>query len=137
MNKVLEEKLVSSLDEVQGWVNVTKGFVLEQAPLVVQEVIRWGLYQHIFWASLSFLLLIISLIVAYLSLKIIFNIEDYAPPTPRNVIAVLFSIGSPISSMVWFCNMSYSLYMVTFISVAPRLYVLDQLATLLDKANGS
>lgn len=136
MNKTLETKLVESFTEIQSWVNTTKDFVAEQAPLVVQEVIRWGLYQHIFWASLSCFLLIVGLYTCYRAFKysITFNWEQAGDVA--QVSSIILSVSSPVWSVIWFCNMTYSLYQVTYISVAPRLYVLEQLAGLLNKANG-
>jgi hypothetical protein len=136
MNKVIEEKLVASLDEVQKWAESTKDFVSEQAPLVVQEVIRWGIAQNIFW-TLLFAILMILVTITWLYIRKSWK-WDTSVGDGRDWFPVGFFLNGicVLINFVMFTFLSSAVYNLVYIWVAPRLYVLDQLATLLNRANG-
>jgi hypothetical protein len=48
MKEELQERLVSSLDNIQEYIEATEEFVVEQAPLVAQEIISLGRHQALF-----------------------------------------------------------------------------------------
>jgi len=43
----LKQRLVDSLDKVAEWVKQAEAFTVEQAPLVVQDILSWGWYGSI------------------------------------------------------------------------------------------
>src|SRR5688572_9236616 len=130
MNKLIEEKLVASLDEAQKWIESTKDFVAEQAPLVIQEVIAWGFYSHLFFASI-FLLAIIIISSAWLYIRKFWKWDtwdtSYSESFPTGFLLNLVCV---IGNLIFFLFLSESLYYMIYISVAPRLYVLEQLLNL-------
>lgn len=43
----MDEKIATSLNELLGYVKATADFASEQAPLVAQEIVRWGIASSI------------------------------------------------------------------------------------------
>ena len=46
MKEELQTQLISSLDKVQEYIEASEGFILEQAPLVAQEIVLSGRIQY-------------------------------------------------------------------------------------------
>jgi len=63
MNEELQKRLMSYLETLEGAVSSTSDFVIEQAPMYAQEIIRWQIAEGIIWCvffsaiSLGFLFL--------------------------------------------------------------------------------
>lgn len=110
------------LKELLSWLQSGKEFVAEQVPELVNEVINWGLCSHIVFLVISGTIFLASLIILWWAIK-----RDFFTPCPDNVV---FFIGLPnmlalVISLVVSC---YQIYVIVYISVAPRLYLLERLA---------
>lgn len=67
MKKEVEEKLLEGIDEIIGFLNSTKDFAVEQAPLVAQEILSYELFRSgVLWVA--FLLVVIGFIASLLVL---------------------------------------------------------------------
>lgn len=60
MNEGQKELLTEGIKEVLGWVEATGDFAAEQAPLVVNEVIRWGLVTSLYDVIIGLMFLILT-----------------------------------------------------------------------------
>lgn len=135
VKNILEQKALESIEEVQKWVSVTKDFVIEQSPLVVQEMISWAIAQHTFGIVLSFLLILVPLALYYrYSSKFYVWYEDKVFEHPGPLFSVLGFLASIIIPFIMLCIDTYCLL---FVLVAPRLFVIGELARLVGTANGN
>ena len=130
METEVQKKLLESVDEVKQWLETGKDFVLEQAPLVVQEVLAWGVASATFFVILNLVLFLLGLcLTRMLYLKMWFfekNIEDSGPEV------IFIFVGNIVALLVPFINICIYTYQLTYISYAPRLYILQQISKLLN-----
>lgn len=135
VKNVLEQKALESIEEVQKWVSVSKDFVIEQSPLVVQEMISWAIAQHTFGIVLSFLLILVP-IVLYYKYSVYFYVwyKDKVFEHPGPFFSVVGFLASIILPFIMLC---IDTYFLLFVLVAPRLFVIGELAKLVGKASGN
>lgn len=128
MNDELNKRLLEGFDKAQEYVKAGGDFVAEQAPLVVQEVLRWGLSSHIFWA-----LLCVGFCVAIpLVYRWGYNFCKRHDAVDEMMVAVTFILSS-IGEIIFTISCLYHLYMIVYILVAPRLYILETLAAIINQ----
>ena len=58
MDEDLKQKLNESAEALLEWTNETSALLSEQAPLIVEEIIRYGLYSHIFGVCCATILIV-------------------------------------------------------------------------------
>lgn len=135
VQNVVEEQAVKAITEIQQWVGTAKNFVVEQAPLVVQEMIRWAVASDIFGICLSFLLIGLA-IFGYIKCKEWFwrywHEEFYQNPGPFFVM-----LGYTLWMGFWSVSLFMSIYHLVFVLAAPRLFIIEELARLAGKINGN
>ena len=124
MKEEIQKELAGSLGEVSKWMEATKDFAVEQAPMLVTEMIRYqrcvyGLEVIIF----TFLTVICGMTIKRRTTRII-NDEEGVTDLP---IAVACSAIGFIS----FFLMLYAWEECLKVWIAPRLYVIEQIQMIL------
>lgn len=123
--KKLDEMGPKALDELQSWISTTKDFVTEQAPLVVQEIINWGMAQHVVWMIIFAFPVTVGIFGLRKRAKVDWTAHsditaEQAWCTIKLIIGGIGFIGFFVN-VYWFC----------YVFFAPRLYVLDYLRDLI------
>ncbi len=116
---VTQEALSKALEYIER----TESFVVEQAPLLVQEVLNYGFVFHLFWTLFSLFFVvgigygIYKWIRAWVKSDV-FDKDGYIP-----IMIGLFGVGIPLAFL---CE---NMFVLAKIVVAPRLYLLSELST--------
>lgn len=144
--ELIESKAIAGLDEIQKWVESGKEFVMDQAPMVVHEMIMWGLSRNVFWVVLMlfFIILLVSLWIYVGKLPKLAEEKDskgsYKMTADMRDTYVGTWIAARIIScmgtLLCFSMMAVAIYDFLFIWFAPRLFILNELATLAAKFAG-
>lgn len=119
MNEELQKQLLESLEKVTQWVEHAEAFTREQAPLVVQELLDYG-----YWHSLISTLLLLPIVL----LIIAFGIHCYSKYVGSHdddwlaACILSFIAATFIGWFTW-----WPVSVLIQISIAPRVYVLEQL----------
>src|ERR1051326_8570243 len=138
VKELIAQKGVETLEELQTWLKAGKDLVVEQSPLLIQEIIRWGIGSSIFYLCINLVVLSIGVLLiyrGYFSKKSIESWKDYSggdPDTNQAMRLVETFVGCTVSLLcsIFACS---ELFNLIFILSAPRLYVLQELASLLKK----
>jgi len=117
MNEELQKELAENLSTITEYVKQGAGFVQEQAPLLVQEMINYGIGSNIF-----------RLIMAIVILGVGFwgftnNSRDNKLNFDEVGLVVTGVLGFGLGSIMFLISSSTLMQ----IFLAPRLYILDQL----------
>lgn len=131
MKEELSERLIASLDKVQEYIEATEDLVIEQAPLVAQEIITLGRIESV-WGVVGSLIIGIICAVCCLVMSKQFIVglkEDRAefPQTVTMLAAMVSFILGTISLIVSVCSIDY-LFEPWF---APRVYLIHEIGNLL------
>lgn len=110
----LEKQLKPVIEKSLEIASNTGSFVIEQAPLVLQEFYIWNTSRLIFFLGLFAMALIILVSLAILWYRR-GNDDGYTAGWVISSILALVCIG----------NLVYNGYMLIFIHVAPRLYIIE------------
>ena len=116
----MEEKLAEALDKIIRWLESGEAFVVEQAPLVAQEYVRWIIVTNIVECALS----LFSWIVLVLLIHWLARFED---DEPEEMKAILTSIATVLVLVPFAVNLLQLVKALT----APRVVVLEKVASLL------
>jgi len=116
MDKELQAKLVSYFGSLDNALDKTMDFTTEQAPLVVQDIITWGIFSSLLGVGLCLLSMIGARI---LMKKVTEQVRDEDKLPIRFIYYVFLSIPIIISI--------YHLEIASKAFFAPRLYVLEQI----------
>ena len=116
------DQLLAHLNEIFEWIKSAKDFSSAQLPLVVHEMLAWGIIQHVAGIGLSLSVFITLVLIA----RYVKNTYDLKQDGPARWIA-LCVVGSIISLIPLFINIFELLYVLS----APRLYVINQVAELI------
>jgi len=115
----------TALAKALEYVEAAEGFVVEQAPLLVQEILAWGFAEHLIYALLWGVFGLTLLISVVKLCRFLYKVE------PDGEVAwVVGLFGSGVSVLLGFVSFCYALEVVK-ISVAPRLYLLEAFKGLL------
>ncbi|KKN72108.1 hypothetical protein LCGC14_0413940 [marine sediment metagenome] len=125
------QELVNSVGQkVLDWAEATESFTVEQAPLLAQEIVRYGILNNLL--QLAFFLIVPSIMI---SLSYRFGTSKdvwQTDPTPKGIACIIsgvfgcfFSvIGLVVCSKDAVPNLCKAL-------VAPRLYIIEQISRLM------
>ena len=119
----MDEQLVEALNQVLDYAKQAAGFAAEQAPLIVQELLRWT----IAWDSICLGFWFLVLIACFRLWKKGKEFNDNRYDDIGGVLMVCSVLGGFISIVV----MGVYTYDLTMAIFAPRLYVINYLAHLL------
>mgnify|MGYP003632525740 CR=1 FL=1 len=114
MNK-LEEQLSIILEKSLNIAEKSGEFIIEQAPLLLQEFYKWHTASHIM-GSLLFLLTLIPFIIFYKKADWSSGSDVFSEVA--SVVLGIVSLFTIIASMV-------NIYQLVFITVAPKLYLIE------------
>jgi hypothetical protein len=125
MNEQLSELVAQGFGKALSYVQATESFVAEQAPLLIQEVINYGLayngFLTVLWLVLGSAAIYTSVrLIKYANTKEAYNDEG---PAILGVFFGVFGVGSIIGFL---CEVAIVLKIV----FAPRLYLLEELGRL-------
>ena len=126
MNEELTGKIGEHLDEIMSWVEQGKEFVSEQAPLVVDEIIRWGVVKNV-GLSVVFLVMVLCATLYLREAHRLFKKDD------EDEFTVCGAIFSVVLVVVGVIGSIAAIEKLAFVLTAPRLYVLEQLGDLISK----
>lgn len=126
MNEELKQRLIKYLDGMEGAIDKAVDFTVEQAPLVIQDILNWAITESII--SLVFMVSLI-LVACYAANRILKNIKNdksigNADREFNNFMTYLVSgmIVIPLTLGSFFTAQNgLKAY------VAPRLYILEQI----------
>ena len=126
----LKELTADALREITAYVHSAGNFVAEQTPLLCQEIINFGLAKAII---LTVIWLIFALVSYYIAHKL------YKHGTKINCdealrLGIALKIICPIGCSVGFIIMGIQTAKIWF---APRLYILEYLAALVNSTNAT
>jgi hypothetical protein len=111
----LEEQLSVILGKALSVAEQSGEFIIEQAPILLQEFYQWQLASYI----MSCLLFIPFLIMFMRSYK---SGMDDSFDNPIHIFGVMFG---GVGSMVGFVMLIEGIYNIVFMTVAPKLYLID------------
>lgn len=118
MKQEVLNNLIGFLDYAKQGVD----FVKEQAPLYVQELIKYSTVKYMFYTIFSFTGVILSLCMLIYGIVLLKNSdEDFGFPL------FLFGIGGLIGFIIGFCINLNIYWQITY---APRVYVMDYILAL-------
>ena len=140
MDKQLVDKLTESMDMVNNWIEAGADFTAEQAPLVIQEIVTWGIVNGLVWAGgFAFFMLLIQGCAWHLRRNVA---KDKLKPEQEQIFKWYHNnwttctwIAHYLSFLLMF-GVIYNVYHSIYVYCAPRLYVLETLADLLGNAMG-
>lgn len=136
-----DEVLSKVVEKALNVAEKTGEFVIEQAPLLLQEFYQWHICKAIFmallWFGIFFLIQRLSNLLSFSDEKMIpeenrkkyFKKRDgrfyYSSYRDGDSEAYAFSIGIKIASYFTFIGVAVFLYDLVFILVAPKLYLIE------------
>jgi len=117
--------------EVLLWVKSSATFIVDQMPQLVQEVLRWGIASNAFGIGLGFIIVLAGVCANSYFLKNRPYFKEWNKDHDEMCVTQIFSavvsaVGYLLGTLLILIN-TFSLLKVL---VAPRLYLLEQLATL-------
>lgn len=127
MNEELIAKLNAAVDKVGQWVQDAEAFAREQAPIVVQEVLAWGWWHHAILASAFLLGAIICWVATWVIFRWANNSLDSVDEPVAKILSSVFIGGGSAGFLV---GVVANIITMAQISVAPRVYLLEQLGVL-------
>ncbi len=144
MNEELLKKMLEYTSEIETWARATKDFLTEQTPLVIYEIIYLGLMHSLFPVVVAGIVMAFLAFWVYTPLTKFLLAEyerlrqkpgdDCSGDKRRCLIAFVFitrAVCFGVPTWVALANLYYCLEIL----VAPRIYVLQQLAELARQFN--
>lgn len=141
MDEKLKETLnkigIDGLQEVKNWLSSGKDFVSEQTPLVIEEIITWGVATNLIAVILWIVWLILATILIYINTRIYSwtgkQLDKRSGDNPIVILPIATTIVNIGMFVVGIYNFVFYLYRLVFVLYAPRLYILEQLGVILDQ----
>jgi hypothetical protein len=125
MKDVMEEKLLSNSDELVKYLHEGSVFIKEQAPLFVQEVLRYKTNMCYYGMYFSGVCLLVSIICAWKGKQIKNKIDSSKDE------AACFYAGSVFFAFVSIMVFAANLCGYIKITQAPRLFILETIRGLM------
>lgn len=129
MNEQAQQLITNAGEKVLEYLEAGEGFATEQAPLLAQEIVRWGVW----WNVGEGLVWLIICIIA--SMSCIFwvkkhrrPLDDFALGKEARGVAALLSFF--VAACTFFGMMSCA-YSASKALIAPRLYIIEQIGRLM------
>jgi len=120
---------IDGMKELGEWIHGAKEFVVEQAPLICQEILNRGTIQACICIAVFVISIVFLVIVAKFARKKFVEAlkgnSYYDDADAGWYCCMVLSIIVTICCSIGFF---YNLYMVLYIQLCPRLYILEQLA---------
>ena len=124
MDEQLKELTTAGLSKALEYIETAEGFVVEQAPLLVQEILAFGMAEACITAVI---LVVLASGLGYGTYRLVkVAVKDGAEEAA--FIIGLLGGGASIGSLIAFFSEVFTIAKITF---APRLYLLQELKELL------
>ena len=107
----------------------SKGFVKEQIPLVVREFMVWRMSQAIFWASIWIIIATIGFFAASRAKRAIKS--DWSSDDRVTTVVIANIVKWVISPFILIVGVGTNVFEIIYITVAPRVYLIENLVHLL------
>ena len=111
----LEEQLSTILEKALNVAEKSGEFIIEQAPLLLQEFYQWHTVTHIM-GSLLFLLTLIPFIIFYKKTDWGSYEDSFS-----EIMSMVFGVSSVFTIIISIIH----IYKLVFITVAPKLYLIE------------
>lgn len=127
MNEELENKLNESLIDIIDWLKkngaAVENFIKEQTPLLVEEILDWNFFYHLVWMCIGLFIILISVVILMFMKK---YWEEISKDDCEGIVIfpMFFTI---LGLLVVFSNLFY----IIKIRIAPRLFILEELKSLI------
>ncbi|WDI44761.1 hypothetical protein [Bremerella sp. P1] len=128
MDEQVKERLVDSLDKVMQWAEGAEEFVLEQAPLVAQEIVAWKFYEGLCWGIVLATVIVAVLTAAAIACWVIISNSEDSEGKVFAVFPPLFAAFPIVPATV--C-LAQCVVQSVQACVAPRLVIIDYLSQLM------
>lgn len=126
MNEKLQQELISSIEVVKEYVTKGANFASEQAPLVIDELIKFHLYYEGAFIILSFILGLVTMWFFKIGKNIISTEGDL--DSPQGALTIFGGALTAIFGLIFFFS-SLKTFVMCF--TAPRLFIIQYLKDLL------
>lgn len=103
-----------------------------QVPLLVQEYIKWGLYQCWFWIAIGVIIGVAGLLVGRMLKRHAPNMTDY---DDRDFVAFIGWAMQFVGPVLGFFFIASNAFSAIQIIVAPRVYLLQEVTRLIKLGN--
>ena len=123
MNEVMKGKIIASLEKIASWIEEAEAFAREQAPLIVQEILDYGMAKELIQCLVPFCFFLACGTFVIIALRKGKKLEWYR--TGEN-----WAIAAGAVSFVGlflFIVSTVEFVDVLKVYLAPRVYVLEQL----------
>ena len=122
----MEDKLEKYLEELVGVIKDAGAFAMEELPLIIQEYLTFYAWYH---GSMTILFLILTIVLAWgVPYKWYYNIYMRDLDDDDVMILIITSVMFGIAPFIGFV---YQLYNFGMVMLAPRVYLIQNLASLL------
>ena len=138
----LMKNLNESMSKVQEWVESTEKFAVEQAPLIVDEIVAWGITKYSIYITIGFIMLCLGITSLVVAKKFYNKSNDPDRPIfisqPKKygykidsedcqLLTLLSSGAGFVTSSISFMAIVLNVVNLLYIVVAPRLYIIEEI----------
>lgn len=126
----LTDRLINSIDHVAAWVESAESMASEQAPLVADEIVRFGVWSHGAGVAVGVLSIPAAIVLVYVGI-VMFRRYDRTRNEACSMLGAFCSVFSVVVFVIGVVMASMNA--VSFIKAvaAPRLYILEYLRELI------
>lgn len=124
------ERLAQSLDQVSQFVQASANFAVEQAPLVVQEMIRWEIVSSVVVMAFGIALVTGGVFTCVASRRLLLSARERGREVYEDGWIPLAFIG-PVVGVIGLVMTVVNLISMLQPIVAPRLFVIEKIGSLL------
>lgn len=121
--------MLAWLAGLRGQAEDLRGFVLDQAPEVVREIVALGRAEH----TLAALAIVVGFVVGLRAFRWAWNFESF----DRDAVIVLGAIAGSVLTLIGMIGLFHETHLALMAWFAPRVYVLHELGDLVSKVTGS
>ena len=123
-----KKQLETAMAEMVEGLHKAGDFVIEQAPLLIQEFLTFAKYNHWVWVGVGALLAVGCPLLARYGYRVYQRSDGGSDPEAFGFCTM---IGSSIASVVGLAILGFNLYWAIMVTVAPRVYLLYEMKGLL------
>lgn len=126
MKDTLEETLKPIIEKSIEIATKTGEFIIDQAPIVLQEFYKWHIIQHALWIVITLIgVFLLPIIVRFFPeddshYSVVFFGKKIDEST-----AIVLGVFGGFASLLSIASMLFNLFMLLKILIAPRLYVME------------